>query len=293
MYAQHEVIKDLVAARIATGGALLFEVSEVTLHDVETRTPRIRFRHEGGQREIACDFIAGCDGFHGVCRSAIPQDRRTDYQHVYPFGWFGILAEAPRSTEELIYTRHERGFALVSTRSPELQRLYFQCDPRDDEDRWSDERIWEEFRARLEGKDGFRLAEGPIVQKGIVAMRSFVIDPMRHGRLFLAGDAAHIVPPTGAKGMNLAVADVRVLSRALATFFASGRADLLDRYSSTCLRRVWLAERFSRWMTAMTHLDETSDAFSNRLQLAELEYVTSSRAAAVSLAENYVGLPMG
>ena len=293
VYAQHEVIKDLVAARIATGGALLFEVSDVTLHDVETRTPKIRFRHEGGQREIACDFIAGCDGFHGVCRSAIPQDRRTDYQHVYPFGWFGILAEAPRSTEELIYTRHERGFALVSTRSPELQRLYFQCDPRDDEDRWSDERIWEEFRARLEGKDGFRLAEGPIVQKGIVAMRSFVIDPMRHGRLFLAGDAAHIVPPTGAKGMNLAVADVRVLSRALATFFASGRADLLDRYSSTCLRRVWLAERFSRWMTAMTHLDETSDAFSNRLQLAELEYVTSSRAAAVSLAENYVGLPMG
>ena len=293
VYAQHEVIKDLVAARIATGGALLFEVSEVTLHDVETRTPRIRFRHEGGQSEIACDFIAGCDGFHGVCRSAIPQDRRTDYQHVYPFGWFGILAEAPRSTEELIYTRHERGFALVSTRSPELQRLYFQCDPRDDEDRWSDERIWEEFRARLEGKDGFRLAEGPIVQKGIVAMRSFVIDPMRHGRLFLAGDAAHIVPPTGAKGMNLAVADVRVLSRALAAFFASGRADLLDRYSSTCLRRVWLAERFSRWMTAMTHLDETSDAFSNRLQLAELEYVTSSRAAAVSLAENYVGLPMG
>ena len=293
VYAQHEVIKDLVAARIATGGALLFEVSEVTLHDVETRTPRIRFQHEDGQREIACDFIAGCDGFHGVCRSAIPQERRTDYQHVYPFGWFGILAEAPRSTEELIYTRHERGFALVSTRSPELQRLYFQCDPRDDEDRWSDERIWEEFRARLEGKDGFRLAEGPIVQKGIVAMRSFVIDPMRHGRLFLAGDAAHIVPPTGAKGMNLAVADVRVLSRALATFFASGRADLLDRYSSTCLRRVWLAERFSRWMTAMTHLDETSDAFSNRLQLAELEYVTSSRAAAVSLAENYVGLPMG
>ncbi|TMB00754.1 MAG: 4-hydroxybenzoate 3-monooxygenase [Deltaproteobacteria bacterium] len=292
VYAQHEVIKDLVAARIATGGALLFEVSEVTLHDVETRTPRIRFRHEGGQREIACDFIAGCDGFHGVCRSAIPQDRRTDYQHVYPFGWFGILAEAPRSTEELIYTRHERGFALVSTRSPELQRLYFQCDPRDDEDRWSDERIWEEFRARLEGKDGFRLAEGPIVQKGIVAMRSFVIDPMRHGRLFLAGDAAHIVPPTGAKGMNLAVADVRVLSRALAVFFTSGRTDLLDRYSSTCLRRVWLAERFSRWMTAMTHLDETSDAFSNRLQLAELEYVTSSRAAAVSLAENYVGLPM-
>jgi p-hydroxybenzoate 3-monooxygenase len=291
LYAQHEVIKDLVAARTAAGGALLFEVSDVSVHDPETRAPRIRFRHGGGEREISCDFIAGCDGFHGVCRSAIPPQARTDYQHVYPFGWFGILAEAPRSTEELIYTRHERGFALVSTRSPELQRLYFQCEPRDDEDRWSDERIWEELRARLSGKDGFRLAEGPIVQKGIVAMRSFVIDPMRHGRLFLAGDAAHIVPPTGAKGMNLAVADVRVLSRALVAFFASGRTDLLDRYSATCLRRVWLAERFSRWMTAVTHRDETSDSFSSRLQLAELEYVTSSRAAAVSLAENYVGLP--
>ncbi len=291
LYAQHEVIKDLVAARIAAGGALLFEVSDATLHDVETRAPRIRFRHAGAEREISCDFVAGCDGFHGVCRSAIPPQVRTDYQHVYPFGWFGILAEAPRSTEELIYTRHERGFALVSTRSPELQRLYFKCDPHDDEDRWSDERIWEEFRARLSGTDGFRLAEGPIVQKGIVAMRSFVIDPMRYGRLFLAGDAAHIVPPTGAKGMNLAVADVRVLSRAMAAFFVSGRTDLLDRYSVTCLRRVWLAERFSRWMTAVTHRDQTSDAFTSRLQLAELEYVTSSRAAAVSLAENYVGLP--
>ena len=292
LYAQHEVIKDLVAARIQAAGELLFEVSDVRVDGVETRAPRIRFRHADEEREISCDFIAGCDGFHGVCRSAIPQGRRTDYQHVYPFGWFGILAEASRATEELIYTRHERGFALVSTRSPELQRLYFQCDPRDDEDRWSDERIWEELRARLAGKDGFRLAEGPIVQKGIVAMRSFVIDPMQHGRLFLAGDAAHIVPPTGAKGMNLAVADVRVLSRALAGFFASGRHDLLDGYSAICLRRVWLAERFSRWMTAVTHRDEASDAFSNRLQLAELEYVTSSRAAAISLAENYVGLSL-
>jgi p-hydroxybenzoate 3-monooxygenase len=292
VYAQHEVIKDLVAARLRAGGELLFEVSDVRVADLETQAPRIRFRRADEEREISCDFIAGCDGFHGVCRSAIPQERRTDYQHVYPFGWFGILAEAPRVTEELIYTRHERGFALVSTRSPELQRLYFQCDPRDDEDRWSDERIWEEFRARLGGDDGFRVAEGPIVQKGIVAMRSFVIDPMQHGRLFLAGDAAHIVPPTGAKGMNLAVADVRVLSRALAEFFTSGRHDLLDRYSATCLRRVWLAERFSRWMTAVTHRDEASDAFTNRLQLAELEYVTSSRAAAISLAENYVGLPL-
>ncbi len=292
LYAQHEVIKDLVAARIRSGGALLFDVSDVSVAEVETRAPRIRFRHAGTGQEISCDFVAGCDGFHGVCRAAIPGSKRVDYPHVYPFGWFGILAQAPRSTEELIYTHHERGFALVSTRSPQLQRLYFQCDPNDHEQRWSDERIWEEFRARLSGKDGFRLAEGPIVQKGIVAMRSFVIDPMRHGRLFLAGDAAHIVPPTGAKGMNLAVADVRVLSRALAAFFASAQTDLLDAYSDTCLRRVWLAERFSRWMTALTHRDATADAFTNRLQLAELEYVTRSRAAAVSLAENYVGLPM-
>jgi len=292
LYAQHEVIKDLVAARVQAGGELLFEVSDVSVHEVETRRPKIRFRHRGSDREISCDFIAGCDGFHGVCRSAIPQATRVDYEHVYPFGWFGVLARAPRATEELIYTHHDRGFALVSTRSPALQRLYFQCDPRDDEERWSDERIWEEFRARLSGKDGFRLAEGPIVQKGIVAMRSFVIDPMRHGRLFLAGDAAHIVPPTGAKGMNLAVADVRVLSRALAAFFRSGRTELLDRYSAICLRRVWLAERFSRWMTALTHRDETSDAFTRRLQLAELQYLVSSRAAAVSLAENYVGLPL-
>jgi p-hydroxybenzoate 3-monooxygenase len=292
LYAQHEVIKDLVAARIRSGGALLFDVSDVSVGEVETRAPRIRFRHAGAAQEIACDFVAGCDGFHGVCRGAIPAAHRVDYPHVYPYGWFGILARAPRSTEELIYTHHPRGFALVSTRSPELQRLYFQCDPDDDEERWSDERIWEEFRARLSGNDGFRVAEGPIVQKGIVAMRSFVIDPMRHGRLFLAGDAAHIVPPTGAKGMNLAVADVRVLSRALAAFFASGETALLDAYSDTCLRRVWLAERFSRWMTALTHRDATADAFTNRLQLAELEYVTRSRAAAVSLAENYVGLPM-
>ncbi|HYV67165.1 MAG TPA: 4-hydroxybenzoate 3-monooxygenase [Myxococcales bacterium] len=292
LYAQHEVIKDLVAARLQAGGELLFEVSDVSVHEVESRTPKIRFRHRGGESEIACDFVAGCDGFHGVCRSAIPPSRRTDYEHVYPFGWFGVLARATRATEELIYTHHDRGFALVSTRSPALQRLYFQCDPRDDEERWSEERIWEEFRARLSGKDGFRLAEGPIVQKGIVAMRSFVIDPMRHGRLFLAGDAAHIVPPTGAKGMNLAVADVRVLSRALSDSFRSGRTELLDRYSDICLKRVWLAERFSRWMTGLTHRDDTHDAFTRRLQLAELQYLVSSRAAAVSLAENYVGLPL-
>ena len=257
---------------------------------VDTATPRIRLR-DG--REISCDFVAGCDGFHGVSRKAIPAGARTDYPHVYPFGWFGILAEAKSSSKELIYARHDRGFALVSTRTPELQRLYFQCDPGDDAEGWSDDRIWEEFRLRLAGEDGFRLLEGKIVQKGIVAMRSYVVDPMQYGRLFLAGDAAHIVPPTGAKGMNLAVADVLVLSRAFAEFYSSGRTELLDRYSAVCLRRVWLAERFSRWMTAMTHRDPDADEFTHRLQLAELEYVTTSRPAATSLAENYVGLPMG
>jgi len=292
LYAQHEVIKDLVAARLAAGGQVIFDAPATELLGLDTEAPTIRFRDGSGEREISCDFVAGCDGFHGVCRKAIPAAGRRDYPHVYPFGWFGILAEAGRSSEELIYTRHDRGFALISTRTPRLQRLYFQCDPTDDEANWSDDRIWEEFRARLAGHDGFRLLEGRIVQKGIVAMRSFVVDPMQHARLFLAGDAAHIVPPTGAKGMNLAVADVLVLSRALAEFFASGRTDLLDRYSPICLRRVWLAERFSRWMTSVTHRDSRGDDFSQRLQLAELEYVTTSRAAATSLAENYVGLPM-
>jgi p-hydroxybenzoate 3-monooxygenase len=287
------VIKDLVAARLAAGGQIFFEAAASSVEAIDTDSPRIRFLEQGrGEREVACDFVAGCDGFHGVCRNAIPASVRTDYPHVYPFGWFGILVEAKRSSEELIYTRHERGFALISTRTPELQRLYFQCDPDDDEANWSDDRIWAEFRARLAGGDGFRLLEGKIVQKGIVAMRSYVVDPMQRGRLYLAGDAAHIVPPTGAKGMNLAVADVLVLSRALAAWYASGRSDLLERYSASCLRRVWLAERFSRWMTSMTHRDPAADAFTDRLQLAELEYVTSSRAAATSLAENYVGLPL-
>jgi len=292
LYAQHEVIKDLVEARLAARGELIFDAPATAVVGAETAAPRIRFRDQTGEREIACDFVAGCDGFHGVCRKTIPSDARTDYPHVYPFGWFGILAEAKSSSKELIYTRHDRGFALVSTRTPELQRLYFQCDPDDDAESWSDDRIWEEFRLRLAGEDGFRLFEGNIVQKGIVAMRSYVVDPMQYGRLFLAGDAAHIVPPTGAKGMNLAVADVLVLSRALAEFYSSGRRELLDGYSAVCLRRVWLAERFSRWMTSMTHRDPDADEFTHRLQLAELQYVTSSRAAATSLAENYVGLPM-
>ena len=293
LYAQHEVIKDLVAARLAAKGEVIFEAPATAVLEADTAAPRIRFRDANGERELACDFVAGCDGFHGVCRRAIPTAARTDYPHVYPFGWFGILAEAKSSARELVYAQNERGFALLSTRTPDVQRLYFQCDPDDDAASWSDDRIWEELRLRLAGDDGFRLLEGNIVQKGIVAMRSYVVDPMRYGRLFLAGDAAHIVPPTGAKGMNLAVADVLVLSRALAEFYSNGRTDPLDRYSAVSLRRVWLAERFSRWMTSVTHRDPGADEFSHRLQLAELEYVTSSRSAATSLAENYVGLPMG
>ncbi|HTS22694.1 MAG TPA: 4-hydroxybenzoate 3-monooxygenase [Casimicrobiaceae bacterium] len=292
LYAQHEVLKDLIAARLGAGGTILFEASDASLHGVEGDSPRIRFGHDGGERELACDFVAGCDGFHGACRPSIPESARSEYTRVYPFGWFGILAEAPPSSPELIYAHHRRGFALVSTRSPQIQRLYFQCDPHDDVDRWSEDRIWSEFRARLATDDGWAPREGPIVQKNIVAMRSFVCEPMRHGRLFLAGDAAHIVPPTGAKGLNLAVADAWVLTRALAAFYREGRRDLLDAYSDTALARVWRAEHFSWWMTSMLHNFPGNDAFQERLQLSELRYVTTSRPKAVTLAENYVGLPL-
>jgi p-hydroxybenzoate 3-monooxygenase len=228
-----------------------------------------------------------------VCRPTIPERERTEYEREYPIGWFGILVEAPRSSEELIYTLHERGFALVSTRSPEIQRLYFQCDPNDDVDTWPDDRIWEELHTRTAIDEGdWRLEEGSIIQKSIVQMRSFIVEPMQFGRLFLAGDAAHIVTPTGAKGMNLAVADVRVLSRALNEFYASGREGLLETYSETCLRRAWKAQRFSWWMTSMLHRFHEEDAFRHRLQVAELDYLTTSRAAAMTLAENYVGLPI-
>ncbi|HUH94885.1 MAG TPA: 4-hydroxybenzoate 3-monooxygenase [Casimicrobiaceae bacterium] len=292
LYAQHEVLKDLIAARLAVGGTILFEALDARLDDVDTDAPRIGFRHDGAPRELACDFIAGCDGFHGVARTTIPESSRTEHARVYPFGWFGILAEAPPSSPELIYTHHPRGFALVSTRSPEIQRLYFQCDPHDDVERWSEERIWSEFRARLATTDGWAPREGPVVQKNIVAMRSFVCEPMQYGRLFLAGDAAHIVPPTGAKGLNLAVADAWLLARALAAFYRQGRRELLDRYSQSALARVWRAEYFSWWMTSMLHTFPGSDPFQERLQLAELDYVTTSRAKAVTLAENYVGLPL-
>ena len=293
LYAQHEVLKDLIAARLGAGGTIFFEASDVSLTGIETDAPQIRFGHDGRQRVLDCEFIAGCDGFHGASRPSIPESARREYTRVYPFGWFGILTEAPPSSPELTYAHHARGFALLSTRSPEIQRLYFQCDPRDDVDNWSEERIWTEFRTRLATVDGWAPREGPIVQKNIVAMRSFVCEPMQHGRLFLAGDAAHIVPPTGAKGLNLAVADVWVLSRALSAFYRAGRRELLERYSATALARVWRAEHFSWWMTSMLHTFPGNDPFQERLQLAELAYVTTSRPKAVTLAENYVGLPLG
>ena len=291
VYAQHEVIKDLVAARLQAGGEILFGTNGVTVHGFAGDLPRISFRFEGEAHELACDFIAGCDGFHGICRAAMPTESRVEYTRSYPFGWLGILAQAPPSANELIYAYHDRGFALLSMRSPEIQRLYIQCDPLDDIGAWPDERIWSELSARLATADGWALAEGPVLQKGIVAMRIFVVEPMQCGRLFLAGDAAHIVPPTGAKGLNLAVADVRALTRALVRYYASGSTDLLDGYSRTCLSRVWRAEHFSWWMTTMLHRAPDADAFQRRLQRSQLDYVVSSRSAATSLAENYVGLP--
>jgi p-hydroxybenzoate 3-monooxygenase len=291
VYGQHEVVKDLIAARLAAEGTILFGVADVSVHDLDGARPSIRFRQDGEARELSCDAIAGCDGFHGICRPSIPDGVLTVFERTYPFAWLGILAEAPPVSEELIYAHHEHGFALFSMRSPEITRLYLQCAPDEDLAAWPDERIWAELRTRLAGGDR-PLVEGPVLQKGVTGMRSFVAEPMQYGRLFLAGDAAHIVPPTGAKGMNLAVADVRVLARALAAFYRSGNTDLLDRYSEICLRRIWKAQRFSWWMTSMLHRFGEASPFDRRRQLAELDYVTSSRAAAASLAENYVGLPM-
>jgi p-hydroxybenzoate 3-monooxygenase len=292
VYGQHEVVKDVVATRLARGAPLMFEVSDTRVEGIDTDHPTIRFVHEGEETELSCDFVAGCDGFHGVCRPAIPAGVLTTFERVYPFGWLGILAEAPPSSEELIYAWSERGFALASMRSPTISRLYVQCPPDDDLANWPDARIWDELHRRL-AAPGFTLTEGPVLQKSITAMRSFVVEPMRHGRLFLAGDAAHIVPPTGAKGMNLALADVLVLSRALSAFYGTGRTDGIEAYSATCLRRIWKAQRFSWWMTSMLHLFDGDTAFDRRRQLAELDYVTSSTAAATALAENYVGLPIG
>ena len=296
IYAQGEVVKDLIDARHAADGKLIFEAAKVSVHDFEgslssNQKPSIQFQKDGAAVELTCDFIAGCDGFHGICRPSIPRGVLTAYDRIYPFAWLGILAEAPPSSEELIYCYHDRGFALLSMRSPTLSRLYLQCAPDELIENWSEEKIWRELQTRLDCP-GWTLTEGPILQKGIAGMRSFVVEPMQYGRLFLAGDAAHIVPPTGAKGLNLAVADVRVLVRAIAEFYRSGDRSMLERYSETCLRRVWKVQRFSWWMTSMLHRFDSDNAFDQRRQIGELDYVTSSRAASQSLAENYVGLPM-
>ncbi len=292
IYGQHEVVKDLLAARRAAGAEIVFEVEDTSLDDLDSDRPAIRYRKDGQSHELRCDFIAGCDGFHGVSRATVPAELLSIYERVYPFGWLGILADAPTTHEELVYANHERGFALYSMRSPELTRLYLQCRADEDIAEWPDERIWEELHRRLETGDGWTIAEGPVLQKGIAPLRSFVAEPMRFGRLFLAGDAAHIVPPTGAKGLNLAVADVRVLAEALARFYRSGDEELINAYSAICLDRIWKVQRFSWWMTSMLHRFDSDTEFDRRVQGAELAYVTSSRAASQSLAENYVGLPL-
>jgi p-hydroxybenzoate 3-monooxygenase len=292
IYGQNKVVEDLTDARLAAGGRIFFAAEDVSVHGLDSAAPAIRFRADAGAVELQCDFIAGCDGFHGVCRPSIPAGVLTEFDRVYPFAWLAILAEVEPSSEELIYCRHERGFALHSMRSPELTRLYLQVARDEEIGNWLDDRIWGELQRRFETHDGFTLKRGPIVQKGITPMHSFVVEPMRYGSLFLAGDAAHVVPPTGAKGLNLAIADVRVLARAFEDFYTSGSRAGLEGYSETCLRRVWKVQRFSWWMTSMLHRFDDENAFDQRRQLAELEYVVGSRAASQSLAENYVGLPM-
>jgi p-hydroxybenzoate 3-monooxygenase len=292
VYGQNEVVKDLIEARRATGRPLHFAVSDVGVSGFDSLRPRITYSRDGEPRELECDFIAGCDGFHGVCRPSIPPGQLRVYERVYPFAWLGILANAAPSSEELVYSLHERGFALFSMRSPHVTRLYLQVSPDEDVAAWSDDRIWSELKRRLRTSDGWEPNEGEITQKAVTPMRSFVAEPMRYGRLFLAGDAAHIVPPTGAKGLNLAIADVWRLSTALAAYYQSRSEQALDSYSAQALRRAWWAQRFSWWMTSMLHTSDSDNPFDHRRQLAELDYLVSSRAAMTSLAENYVGRPL-
>ncbi len=292
IYAQHEVLRDLIDAAVADERQIKFEAHDMRLHDVETDEPRVSFRHGGKDEQLGCDFVAGCDGFHGVCRPSIPKDALQCFERRYEIGWLGILVAAPPSSDELIYAHHENGFALVSTRTPQLQRMYVQCGPHDDLAEWPNDRIWHELTARLATRESWELIRGEIVQKNVVCMRSFVAEPMQFGRLYLAGDAAHIVPPTGAKGLNLAVADISVLAPAIAAYYNGGCTELLREYAATCLPRVWRAQRFSAWMTTALHRLPGADDYQRRLQQAELEYVVSSPAAATSLAENYVGFPL-
>jgi len=266
-------------------------VEHVAIHGFDSQRPKITFQKDGNEHQIECDFIAGCDGFHGVCRPSIPEEAIQTYEREYPFAWLGILAEAAPSSEELVYTCHKRGFALFSMRSPKITRLYFQVPQQEDIANWSDDAIWDEMLTRMATLDGWKPNRGPIIQKGITPLRIFVAEPMRFGRLFLAGDAAHIVPPTGAKGLNLAANDVMVLARGLMEYYTRGTMRLLDHYSDICLRRVWKAQRFSWWMTQTLHRFPGDTEFDYRRQLADLDYITGSRAAMTSLAENYVGLP--
>ena len=291
IYAQQEVIKDLVAARLAADLPIIFEAANVSVHDFDAATPSVRFHAAGKDEVLHCDFIAGCDGFHGICRPSLPAGVLTEFDREYPFSWLGILAQAPPSSDELVYCYHERGFALLTMRTREVSRLYLQVPHDEDINNWPDDRIWSELRKRTEAEGDWKLNEGAIFQKNIAGMRSYVVEPMQFGKLFLAGDAAHIVPPTGAKGLNLAVADVRRMALAFDEFYKTGKTNLLEHYSETCLRRVWKAQRFSWWMTSMLHRFDTDNAFDERRQIAELDYVTTSRAASMSLAENYVGLP--
>lgn len=295
VYAQHEVIKDLIETRLDAGGQILFGIENLALTGVDSKLPCLKFTHDDEPYEIDCDFVGGCDGSHGACRTFIPETALKIYERVYPFAWLGILAEAPPSCKELVYTYHDRGMALFSMRSPEITRLYLQCAVDEDLGAWPDERIWDELLLRMKTFDGWAPNRGAVLQKGVTGMRSLVVEPMRFGRLFLAGDAAHVVPPTGAKGLNLAMADVALLAPAIAAYYKTGGAGseaLLNAYSEKCLRRVWRVQRFSSWMTALLHRFDADPEFETRRQLAELDYLVSSRAAMTSLAENYAGLPL-
>ena len=291
VYGQTEVTRDLMNARDASGGLTVYEAQDVTPIDFGSDQPRLRYRKDGVEHELECDYIAGCDGFHGVCRASVPADRIRLFERVYPFGWLGILSRTRPLDDELIYTSHERGFALASMRSHSVSRYYVQCTLEDKVEEWSDDRFWDEFRLRVGPEVAARLETGPSIEKSIAPLRSFVAEPMRFGNLFLVGDAAHIVPPTGAKGLNLAASDVGYLSRALIERYRDNRADALAAYSDTALRRIWAAERFSWWMTSLMHRFPETTGFDRRVQVAEFNYLSGSRAASTALAENYVGLP--
>ena len=291
VYGQTEVTRDLMNARDASGGLTVYEAQDVTPIDFGSERPRLRYRKDGVEHELECDYIAGCDGFHGVCRASVPADRIQLFERVYPFGWLGILSRTRPLDDELIYTSHERGFALASMRSHSVSRYYVQCTLEDKVEEWSDDRFWDEFRLRVGPEVAAKLETGPSIEKSIAPLRSFVAEPMRFGNLFLVGDAAHIVPPTGAKGLNLAASDVGYLSRALIERYRDNRADALAAYSDTALRRIWAAERFSWWMTSLMHRFPETTGFDRRVQVAEFNYLSGSRAASIALAENYVGLP--